>query len=675
MALSVFCQLLGDAVVYDGRPSRPISHLYIDVPDGAPRLSRAESPFVRTTYPAPIGVIHDSRYVIELKHHRGLQAVMAPSTHPSGELLTQVGSVPPVLSAERLERVLQCVWLARALAVLWRPGERHNFRLWVGAWLCKRGVSLDDARLVWVALACVVDTDHAHDAEFFLAWSGASDVDDQRGIAGVREIAADVLGAEESGQWIDQVFLVWPCLRTAQPALDVLMAEDSGARMMRECTLLTPSAGEARVYDPQMGGSCSVRSYKLRVGRVGQEHVSARGAVSFMHVVDAWLALPDKRVARDVAYMPGEPYNSISSDGSLNVFCRGPIWRAALERYRAGHIPDSAVTWFTDWVDRVIPDAHERNTFLCWIAGILLWPADLRGWAPYMMTHVHGIGRTSMLQVIQHIMGVENCEELSSEAILSSFNDWAGRAVLRYANELRESGKTRGVAAKRLHSAITDARIALNRKGQPVVNIDNYGGYVLIANDIGDMHLTEDSRRFFCVSCGVRRARASEKARFFECATDTEALTQLAQWLMQLEPKARLLGHDAPHSATKTRVVEGSKSGAEEALEDALDGFSIVFTMAQLVERYDGPGVLRRGDRHKTLWGMLRAAGYTKLYSHKNRLRYQGERVTVYVHQRDYMTAAAMTADKVRDLLQQNGSGKPLEAVKKSNIIDITRKN
>ncbi len=662
MAVAVFRSLLGNKLVYDGRRSRPISHIYIYVPDGAPRYTRSESPFTRGTYPCPVGVHHGSPYVIELKHHRGLQAIMAPSTHPSGEELIWHGSqelIPaaPTLQAPVVEQALQCVWLARALSVIWAEGRRHDMRLWAGTWLRKSGLSQAEAQLVWTALNSVVNTDqsqiHTHKQEFFRSWT-SEDISQHKGFTGIQELARYVLTEQDTLKWFEQIYNVWPQLRHDTQPVD--LSTPLLKRLTCECTLITPAQRAACVYDPEMQAMCPIPSYKQRLGRIGETTISKRGAQVFTHTVDTWLATNDKRVALDVTYSPKYRYNEIRN-GLLNTFKRGGIWEDALVHYRTGDtsdVSDSEIHWFIDWVSRVIPDQHERDTLLDWIAALLLWPEKLRGWAPYMMTHVHGIGRTSLLQTIQRIMGEKNARAVCSEALQTQFNDWAASGVLRFINELRESGSVRGVASKKLHSAITDSSIMLNRKYQPVLNVDNHGGYVLIANDVGDMHLTEESRRFFCISCGTQKPTKQQEDIFFAHAEDRDSLVRLAQWLLQREPRAKALPRQAPHSNTKAHVVETSRSGSEDALIEVLSDFSIVFTMQQLIRAYDGVSASRHGDRHKMLWGMLRSAGYTKIRSHKNRLRFNNDRVTVYVHQRDYLKAAKMSSDELRTLLEQN---------------------
>ncbi len=702
IALAVFNVWLPSALVWDGRASRPLSHLYIYVPDGAPRLSRDDSPFTRANYRLPLS---GSGNAIEVKHHRGLQALTAPSVHPSGEELywysnadvasgapCPLGETPavPSLPAHKLEQALHCIWLARALSMVWAEGSRHHGRLWLGTWLCKSGVRREDAVLIWMGLLAVCPIDASYlrqgEAEFFRAWDQSGDnLATHRGISGVRELAQEMFGDKDAQRWFESIYRIWPALRSSSVGIvdpsacdnDTLWTPGGKAlyeRMRQECTLLTPAQGEAAIYDPEMHGSCQVRTYRQRAGRIGQNRENSRGTTSFVHVVDLWLESRDKRVACNTAYLPQLDYNAISSDGLLNLFCRGPIWSAALTQYRIGvdDVGEQEVTWFIDWLARVIPDEVERQTFIHWIGALLLRPWELRGWAPYMAAYTHGIGRTSIMVVLERIMGAANVYPISNEALQSSFTDWAERGVLRYVNETRESGKTRGVVAKRLHEPITDARLMINRKRKTVIQVPNHGGYILIANNLGDMHLTDTSRRFFCVTCGERKPSGAEKRTFWAHAGNEKTLQRLAQWLLQAAVE---LPTEAPRTATWHAVVEMSRTGTEEAILEAIEDFGRIFSMAQFAERYDGPGsgLAITGNRYKTLWGILRSANYVKVRAHDNRVVYKGRRVTVYAHERDMSWAVSLKNKQILGILEANEANFNDFNGEISNVVSIKR--
>ena len=690
IALHVFDLAFADVggVVFDGRPSKPVSHIYVRVPDGAPRVDKASSPFQLTNVAAPYGV-SGVTYCIEVKHHRGLQAMTAPSVHPgSGEALEwSVGlggygghrtPVVPSMACAEVERLLRCVWLARALAGLWGEGRRHHLCLWVGTWLHQSGVVEADASLVGYGLlrSGVVATSDASGRlrDFMRDWAVPEGSRGHRGRGGVIEVVEAVHGTFAVPLWFDRVLKVWPELAVMNgPAVAGVAggavsasagagnggsvwvpsgAEAELARMLRECTLIATGRGSGAVHDLSRGHIASLHEYRGILGRQGRESIGPRGGVQFSHLVDIWWEDRDKRVAQGVAYLPGHPYGKVV-DGVVNTFRRGRVWTTAMEEHLGSEtdVSPADVGWWLRWVERVIPDEQERRWFHLWVAHLLCFPERRPGWALYMIAPKEGMGRTSLAETLGLIMGVGNARPVSMSEIKSGYTAWAGESVLRYANEAREAGQWRGTIAAQLQETITDRVLGITQKYAVAMAVPNFGGYMLFSNSLSEVHIKHMSRRYCCINNDGELPDEAERREFFACQGDDERLVAVCRWYLQQQDEASELPARAPRTETFAQVVEASATDAEFLLAEAEPLMGGVFSMSQYISWEDHVLFCTGYSKSHLVKArnQLRAAGYVAL----RRVRRGEKQERVYVRAVDLNKYSKFTLEEINLTLDE----------------------
>lgn len=268
------------------------------------------------------------------------------------------------------------------------------------------------------------------------------------------------------------------------------------------------------------------------------------GKIKEVNAAKKWLEWPCRRVAKRLAFEPGEPVELVN--GGLNLW-RG--WGCAplagdVEPWHAllGYLFDGA--------------PESRQWFERWCAYPIQHPGAKLYTAVILFSLAHGIGKSLVGMTLGKIYG-SSFVLLSQEDLQSPFNSWAAERQFALADEITGAEKRRD--ADRIKNLVTRDLVTINAKYQPPYTLPDRLNYLFTTNHPDAFIIDRRDRRFFVHETPLD-------------PLPPEFYTRYDQWLKGLGPAALhayLLQVDtskfnphaqAPASKAKADMAELAKS-------------------------------------------------------------------------------------------------------------------
>ena len=192
-----------------------------------------------------------------------------------------------------------------------------------------------------------------------------------------------------------------------------------------------------------------------------------------------------------------------------------------------------------------------------------------------LLIGAQGIGKSVVCDMIADLVGRKNTAFPTVEAMRSQFTGWLLNAHLVVFHELDQIGRD---VATRLKHWVTGTDLLINSKNVPEFTIRNYSNIIACSNHEHVAHLEEDDRRVFTwISQGQKREAAyySGICEWFFHGGGTGIVLNflLNRDIASFNPKAA-----PPRTIGRQRLIDNSRSEAENFLRDALESFGPPFT-------------------------------------------------------------------------------------------------
>ena len=226
------------------------------------------------------------------------------------------------------------------------------------------------------------------------------------------------------------------------------------------------------------------------------------------------------------------------------------------------------------------------------------------GWSCLLIGD-YGVGKSTLGWIASHLVGGQNTSFPSEKSLVSNFNEWAAYKRLAVIQEVHVTGHSRAVYQS-LKSAVTDDRIAVNRKYRDEVTIENWLHILACSNSLLALRLGQGDRRWFVPALNEKHWG---EANFLKLWTWLKAGPGMGSILHYLEHADGLgwvvEGQHAPRTDLKTEVEEESISDAEKAVIDVAEGLAAYPEPACILGR-DLAGWLRQSGLHRPDGRILR---------------------------------------------------------------------
>jgi hypothetical protein len=157
----------------------------------------------------------------------------------------------------------------------------------------------------------------------------------------------------------------------------------------------------------------------------------------------------------------------------------------------------AAVDLFLSHAAIILPDQVERNIMLDWLAYVVQNPGKRINWAIFLQG-IAGAGKTYFPGVVRDILGEGNTNEVTVDALVSSFTGYAEGSILAIVEELRLSGESKYMIIDKLKPFITNDVISVVTKGKDARTVPNFTSYFMLSN-FKDAIPVDDTDRRYCV--------------------------------------------------------------------------------------------------------------------------------------------------------------------------------
>lgn len=210
-----------------------------------------------------------------------------------------------------------------------------------------------------------------------------------------------------------------------------------------------------------------------------------------------------------------------------------------------------------------------------YIAHVRQHPGKIIGWAPLIQS-AHGLGKTFIHELVKVVLGITNVQDVSANAIMSTFNDWAQGALMNVCEEILISGHNRYDALNAVKSCITNQQAAINGKGIRVLTVPNKTNYIFLTNYRNALPLDSTERRFCVLFSPI--SSAEEFAETLSVSLEqyfTELYDGLSTYCEQIchffanhkIPDSFYKQKVAPRTVSFDMMLATEKSGTEGLLE------------------------------------------------------------------------------------------------------------
>jgi hypothetical protein len=160
--------------------------------------------------------------------------------------------------------------------------------------------------------------------------------------------------------------------------------------------------------------------------------------------------------------------------------------------YDAGGL--EAVRMFEAQLAMLLPVKRERELLLHWLVFVYQNAGKRLNWS-IILQGAQGAGKTYFKDVMKLLMGA-NARSLDPSAIGGRFSGWATGCLLNIVEEIRVNGVNRYEIMDAIKPFITNAEVAIERKGRDHEIVPNFTSYLFLTNHKDAVPICDGDRRY-----------------------------------------------------------------------------------------------------------------------------------------------------------------------------------
>jgi hypothetical protein len=160
--------------------------------------------------------------------------------------------------------------------------------------------------------------------------------------------------------------------------------------------------------------------------------------------------------------------------------------------YDAGGL--EAVRMFEAQLAMLLPVKRERELLLHWLVFVYQNAGKRLNWS-IILQGAQGAGKTYFKDVMKLLMGA-NARSLDPSAIGGRFSGWATGCLLNIVEEIRVNGVNRYEIMDAIKPFITNAEVAIERKGRDHEIVPNFTSYLFLTNHKDAVPIGDGDRRY-----------------------------------------------------------------------------------------------------------------------------------------------------------------------------------
>lgn len=243
----------------------------------------------------------------------------------------------------------------------------------------------------------------------------------------------------------------------------------------------------------------------------------------------------------------------------------------AINLYDPSPIRPAPGDWtpWEDYLEHLFPVAEDRHQIKRWCATLIARPGIRMIYGVLMMSESQGVGKGTFARVLADLVGRSNASFPSANMIVDSpFNGWISGKRLIIVDEIYEGHSWK--AYNKLKPYVTDETIEVNVKHLATWSMPNWTHYILMSNSRAALKLEAKDRRWLVPEV-TEEVWDEDRFAAFYLWLRSGGLSAIAMWAKTFAERGEgryvRPGEIAPTSANKRRLIDESRSEAEQSLE------------------------------------------------------------------------------------------------------------
>ena len=175
--------------------------------------------------------------------------------------------------------------------------------------------------------------------------------------------------------------------------------------------------------------------------------------------------------------------------------------------------PEAFVQPFLNHVRKLLPHEGDAKLLIQWCAHIIQRPGEKIRWAPILYSIDQGVGKDTIINFVQEIVGKRYCSTIKPTDIGGNFNEWAQSILIRISEVSDVSEKSsRRKFQEEVKTIISgdDKFVTINEKYGLKHNARNIAHVIITTNNPQDIAVSEEDRRYDVMECATKQAMGIE---------------------------------------------------------------------------------------------------------------------------------------------------------------------
>jgi hypothetical protein len=315
--------------------------------------------------------------------------------------------------------------------------------------------------------------------------------------------------------------------------------------------------------------------------------------------------------ARGLAFRPDLPFGTILPNGNVNTYAPPNVDMTPCD-----------ITPMLAFLERLIPDARDREILLSWAAACVQHPGIKFQWAP-VLQGAPGNGKTMFASCLAFAVGRQFVHAPNPKQLGTNFNAYMESKVLILVEEIHMAGRRE--ILDDLKAKITNKMLEVEGKGADQRMMENLANWLFCTNFRDAVIKSRDDRRyaiFFTAQQSiediVRDGMGGDYFPQMYAWLEAGGYAGVAHWLATYPIRDELnpakLCHRAPQTSSTAEAVAVTKGGIEAEVEEAIEAGVPGFQGGWVSSWHLMELARRNGIRigRNTLGQMLRNMGYAE---------------------------------------------------------------
>lgn len=169
--------------------------------------------------------------------------------------------------------------------------------------------------------------------------------------------------------------------------------------------------------------------------------------------------------------------------------------------------PEHYIKPFIEHLKLMLPHEGDAKIFLQWCAHVIQKPGEKVRWSPILYSLDQGVGKDSVINFIQGIIGKKYCSTIKASDLSGNFNEWAQSIIIRISEVSDVSEKySRKKFQEEVKALISgdDAFVTINEKYGIKHNARNIARVIITTNNPQDIAVSEEDRRYDVFECATK---------------------------------------------------------------------------------------------------------------------------------------------------------------------------